>query len=170
VELSLPLNPEVPEKSDPIDLKQVANEPSQSPGTDEAINELKRMVHTAVLDINHEYMKLYSVLSDNEDKSSPRGKGQTTILSSHQMRDVREQKKEKFLVEFNTSGKYHALRDKLKKAVFRLAVEKYKKTVGPEGFKGADRAKFKAELYTYLNEQLKLTLNAAVEIERENLH
>jgi hypothetical protein len=49
------------------------------------------------------------------------------------MREVRETRKEKFLMEFNTSSKYLVLRDRLKKAVFRLVVEKFKKTVSPKG-------------------------------------
>jgi len=43
---------------------------------------------------------------------------------------MREQRKEKFLQEFNTSPKYLVLRDKLKKAVLRYIVEKYKREIG----------------------------------------
>lgn len=36
--------------------------------------------------------------------------------------------------------------------------------------KGEERDKFKANLYIYLNEQMKLTLDEAIDVERENLH
>lgn len=49
-------------------------------------------------------------------------------MTQHQ-REVREQRKEKFLIEFNSSERYVQLRQKLKKAIFRLAVEKYNKEV-----------------------------------------
>jgi hypothetical protein len=42
---------------------------------------------------------------------------------------MREQRKDKFLTEFNSSPKYKFLRDKLKKSILRLAVEKHQKTV-----------------------------------------
>lgn len=65
---------------------------------------------------------------------------------------MREQRKEKFLIEFNTGTKYLVLREKLKKAVLRFAVEKYKKEIGQRGLTAEERDKFKAELYVYLNE------------------
>jgi hypothetical protein len=49
-------------------------------------------------------------------------------------------------------------------------VEKYKKTVGPKGLTADERDKFKAELYTYLNEQMKITLDKAIDYERDGLH
>jgi len=43
---------------------------------------------------------------------------------------MREQRKEKFLIEFNTGSKYLVLREKLKKSVLRFVVEKYRREVG----------------------------------------
>jgi len=66
--------------------------------------------------------------------ASPRSKNQMMSSSAYhnpaQLREQREQRKEKFLAEFNTSPRYVMLRDKLKKSVIRLAVEKHQKTVG----------------------------------------
>jgi len=56
------------------------------------------------------------------------------------------------------------LRQKLKKAIFRLAVEKYNKTVDYKGLTTKlQKEKFKAELYTFLQEQMKFFLNMAFE-------
>ena len=74
------------------------------------------------------------------------------------------------MVDFTTSGKYLTMREKLKKVLFRIAVEKYKKTAGPEGLRGVARDKFKAELYSFLTEQMKCCLSFAVDLERPNLH
>jgi hypothetical protein len=57
----------------------------------------------------------------------------------------------------------------LKKAVLRLAVEKYKKSVGPKGMTPNERDAFKAQLYTYLAEQLKITIEQAVDAQSESL-
>ena len=51
----------------------------------------------------------------------------TTFLSQRQQDAFAEQKREKFLTEFTQNSKYQELRNRLKQAIFRLAVEKYKK-------------------------------------------
>ena len=49
------------------------------------------------------------------------------------MKELREQRREKFLIEFNSSQTFSHYRQKLKKAIFRLAVEKYNKQVDHKG-------------------------------------
>jgi hypothetical protein len=49
-------------------------------------------------------------------------------------------------------------------------VEKYKKSIGPKGLQGEARDRFKADLYTYLNEQLRLITDSLIDQEREDLH
>jgi len=49
------------------------------------------------------------------------------------MKEMREQRRERFLIEFNSSNSYYHLRQKLKRAIFRLAVEKYNKKVDHKG-------------------------------------
>lgn len=65
---------------------------------------------------------------------SPRNKAHaqtsTSYQSPAQLREKREVRKEKFLADFNQAPKYRELRDRLKKAVVRLAVEKHQRTVG----------------------------------------
>lgn len=51
------------------------------------------------------------------------------------------------------------LRDKLKKSVIRLAVEKHQKTVGSQPQTPQQRDKFKADLYCFLVEQMKVALD-----------
>lgn len=68
---------------------------------------------------------------------------------------MRESKKEKFMNEYfnGTNGtKYQNLKDKFRKSIMRLVVEKYKKTVSFIGLSPEEKAKFKADLYIYLLE------------------
>jgi hypothetical protein len=55
------------------------------------------------------------------------------------------------------------IKDKLKKAVMRYAIEHYQLSVGPKGLNKAERDKFKAELYCYMRERIKMTLINAVD-------
>jgi hypothetical protein len=95
---------------------------------------------------------------------SPRVKAhaQTTLSyqSPAQLREKREVRKEKFLQEFNQSPKYKELRDRLKKTIIRLAVEKHQRTVGSQPQTPPQRDKFKADLYTFLAEQMRTALDS----------
>jgi len=83
---------------------------------------------------------------------------------------MREQKKEKFLQDFSNNPKYFLIRERFKKAVLLFVVEKYKKEVGPKGLTALEREKFKANLYVYLNEQMKAMLNNVLDNERQDLN
>ena len=68
-----------------------------------------------------------------------------------EQRREREDRKEKFLIDFNSTQCFAQLRQKLKKSIFRLAVEKYNKEVDYKGLqKQHQKEQFKAELYTFL--------------------
>lgn len=100
---------------------------------------------------------------------APTGTVKNAANLSNQMREIREQRREKFLIEFNSSQLYVSLRQKLKKAIFRLAVEKYNKQVDHKGLSTKQqKEKFKAELYTFLQEQMKVFLNQAMDMHIEN--
>ena len=83
---------------------------------------------------------------------------------------MREQRKEKFLSEFNQSPRCVLLKAKLKKAVLRIAVEKYHKTVPSTGLTQVQKDKFKADLYCFLTEQMKTALDLVFKYNATNLH
>ena len=71
---------------------------------------------------------------DEEGKNGASMAGPTSqALKSSQGTQSREQRREKFLVEFNNSEMYDLLRQKLKRAIYRLAVEKFNKQVDHNG-------------------------------------
>lgn len=67
-------------------------------------------------------------------------------------------------------GKYKELRERLKKAVIRLAVEKHQKTVPAGPQTQQQRDKFKADLYCFLTEQMKATLDMVFTNHYAHLH
>ena len=71
--------------------------------------------------------------------------------SGVQIESQAERRRERFLTEFTQSHNFKELRNRLKQAIFRIAVEKYKKEVSANHQLGAeDRTKFKANLYILL--------------------
>lgn len=82
-----------------------------------------------------------------------------------------ESRRERFLTEFTQSYKYTEIRSKLQEAIFKLGVEKFKKQVGGgKVLDSAQKNKFKAELYIFLQKKLKECLKEAIsETQRESL-
>lgn len=147
--------------------------PPQFPNVVDAVKDFQSSIQSVVREISVEYTRMFS--NENEEAQDPKD-SKTAIKSpitqkkdSSQLREFREQRKEKFLVEFNNSQRYHYLRLKLKKAIFRLAVEKYNKEVDFKGLPNqSQKEKFKAELYTFLQEQMKIFLNQAIECQQNS--
>lgn len=84
-------------------------------------------------------------------------------MNAQQADLLAESRREKFLTEFTQSYKYTEIKARLQEAIFRLGVEKFKKQYG--GLKKLDTAqknKFKAELYIFLQKKLKDCLSEAI--------
>jgi hypothetical protein len=56
--------------------------------------------------------------------------------------DSFEERKKEFLYEINTSGKYHILKEKLKKTIVRIVKEHFKKTGSIRGLYKDERDHF----------------------------
>lgn len=103
-------------------------------------------------EISLEYSRMFNSGIPSDHLSSPSNKNELRSVSPRskalqlamaaaaqhqqspaQLREIREQRKEKFLQEFNNSQRYAQLKDRLKKAIIRIATEKYVKTVGISG-------------------------------------
>ena len=69
-----------------------------------------------------------------------------------QQKELREKRKDTFLYEFNTSGKYTVLKEKLKKSVAKIVREKYRKSEAVKGLKTDEKDNFYSEMYAYLVE------------------
>ena len=160
VSLSEPLAPledttVLPQSKD-IAKKAVNNMPGQFPSVIDAVTDYQNSVYAVVREISVEYSRMFAAEDEGPSALS-------TIKSASQnahQREVREGRKEKFLIEFNSSQRYMLLRQKLKKAIFRLAVEKFNKEVDHNGLQTKiQKEKFKSELYTFLQEQMKIFLN-----------
>lgn len=82
-----------------------------------------------------------------------------------------ESRRERFLAEFTQSNKYVQIRSRLQEAIFRLAVEKFKRQVGAgKPLTPEMKSKFKAELYIFLQKKLKDCLLRAVgDTQRDSL-
>jgi hypothetical protein len=69
-----------------------------------------------------------------------------------ELNEAFEERKKEFLYEINTSGKYHILKEKLKKTIVRIVKEHFKKAGSIRGLYKDDRDHFYSELYAFLVE------------------
>lgn len=83
-----------------------------------------------------------------------------------------EERKKEFLYEINTSGKYHIMKEKMKKTIVRIVKEHFHKQE-KEGIKGIyknERDHFYSQLYAYLVQQMKQTVREIVQRKKNELH
>ena len=146
------------------------NMPEQFPSVIDAVQDYQNTTYAIVQEISIEYSRMFQGEEENASPLGMAAPGQTTVKSqgniynNTHMREMREQRREKFLIEFNSSNNYCVLRQKLKRAIFRLAVEKYNKKVDHKGLTTKlQKEQFKADLYTFLQEQMKVFLNQAID-------
>lgn len=84
--------------------------------------------------------------------------------SEKQRAEAFEERKKEFLYEINTSGKYHIMKEKMKKTIVRIVKEHFHKqdAQGVKGLYKDERDHFYSQLYAYLVQQMRLTVKDIV--------
>lgn len=123
-------------------------------------HDFRRQIKLAVKAIGAEYHNMFSDQLDLE----------TRKYAVSQQRELREKRKEQFLYEFNISGKAQVLKNKLKKSIVKIALEKYKKSGSLKGLSYTDKDKFFSQLYAYLVQEMQGSVDEVMQEKRETLH
>ena len=90
---------------------------------------------------------------------------------SHQESQERyEERKKEFLYEINQTGKYHILKEKMKKTVVRIVREHFGKSEAIKGLNKDERDHFYSDLYVFLVSEMRRTVGEMVQCEKEELH
>ena len=91
-------------------------------------------------------------------------------MSQQETNHAYEERKKEFLYEINTSGKYHILKEKMKKTIVRIVREHFGKHEAICGLHKDERDHFYSELYCYLVSKMRETVGEMVRNERDELH
>jgi hypothetical protein len=103
--------------------------------------------------LTREYYQMFQ--SDLETQSKiPMSQKETNIAY--------EERKKEFLYEINTKGKYHILKEKMKKTIVRIVREHFHKSGALKGLKKDARDQFYSELYIYLVKQMRETVEEMI--------
>jgi hypothetical protein len=81
-----------------------------------------------------------------------------------------EARKEQFLYDFNTSGKYHIMKEKLKKTVVKIVRNTFKKRQSFKGLHMDDRDHFYSTMYSHLVNQIQICISSMVSNRKDILH
>lgn len=95
----------------------------------------------------------------------------TNGKNQKEIQDKFEDIKKEFFYEINTSGKYHILKEKMKKSVVRIVKEHFMRTENSiKGIHKDQRDHFYHELYNFLVEKMRETVQNLVQRKKNELH
>eukprot|EP00825_Cyclidium_porcatum_P045892 TRINITY_DN7095_c0_g1_i7.p1 TRINITY_DN7095_c0_g1~~TRINITY_DN7095_c0_g1_i7.p1 ORF type:complete len:1131 (-),score=244.37 TRINITY_DN7095_c0_g1_i7:273-3665(-) len=130
----------------------------------ECIVEFKNELQLAMESLAIEYSQMFSKELNGQQDSKPK----TTI--TQQKKQEIQKRKEQFLYDFNVSGKYKILKERLKKSIVKICRDKFQKQGSITGITTDQKDQFYSDLYVFLIEQTRQTLNDLVYQKREELH
>lgn len=81
-----------------------------------------------------------------------------------------EARKEQFLYDFNTSGKYHIMKEKLKKTIVRIVRDTFKKKQSFKGLHMDEQDHFYTIMYSHLVHEIQTCIKEMCETRKDVLH
>jgi tetratricopeptide (TPR) repeat protein len=102
------------------------------------------------------------------DEMEQKANSKVAAIPTHTTSSQRQKKIEKYILQ--SDKMYSQLKKELKMAIHRIIRDKYHKSVRHSGLDKSGRAKFVSNLYTYLCQQIRTTLEATVNLYRNHIH
>ena len=132
---------------------------------DEMCYDLRKYIKIFISSICKNYEE--SMGDSNKNQMMKRDKG--SLLSGGK-KDERDSNITKFQMKYIESGRAAMIKEKLKKFITRVAVEKFKKRVNFNEPFSEQKDKFFSELYAYICDEIKLGMDEFVHIKKDELH
>lgn len=150
LDLTVPVTQHIPDQPEPtpqeiVPVKTFIKWPYSKIATDD----FRKQCAIAIKALTREY---YNMFHGDLEKQF----GQT--LSHQESQAKYEERKKEFLYDINQSGKYHILKEKMKKTVVRIVREHFGKTESFKGLKKDERDHFYSELYVFLVQEMRRTV------------
>lgn len=161
--LSAAVCPATPEKPEPqpseiVPVKQFITWPYSKDPCDDFSKQVTLAVESMAKEFYNQFKKQYIDISSKK------------LTEAEEIAKFDECKKE-FFYEINTQGKYHILKEKMKKSIVRIVKEHFART--DQSIKGITRDArdhFYSELYNFLVSRMRATVRQLVERKRNELH
>mmetsp|Transcript_22914 Transcript_22914/g.35244 ORF Transcript_22914/g.35244 Transcript_22914/m.35244 type:complete len:468 (+) Transcript_22914:176-1579(+) len=156
--------PENPEKPEPqpheiVPIKQFITWPYSKDPCDDFGKQVTLAVESLAKEFYNMFKKQVHDMQSNQNMTE-----QETSVKFDEM-------KKEFFYEINTQGKYHILKEKMKKSIVRIVKEHFKRTDNSiRGLTKDPRDHFYSELYNFLVEQMRKTVRQLVHRKKNELH
>jgi hypothetical protein len=111
------------------------------------LQQFKHDIVSAMQSLSNEYVNVFS-----KDTNESKSKTKTTMTEQKKME--LQKKKEAYMQEINQSGKYKLLKDRLRKSIIRVCIDKFQKQGLYTGVTKDDKDRLFAELYVFLMEDM----------------
>ena len=162
---SLPQPKLIPKKLESIPEKVEPPMPPTKPiAADEMCYDFRKYIKIFISSICKNYDD--SMGDSNKNQMMKRDKG----VLSNAKREERDSNINKFQQKFIENGRAEMIKEKLKKFITRIAIEKYKKRVNINQTFAEQKEQFFSELYAYISDEIKLGIDEFVQLKRDDLH
>ena len=104
----------------------------------------------------------------SKNQVSKREKGGSAI--SNVRKDERDQNINKFLTKFSENEQTNIIKEKLKKFITRIILEKYKKRTNINEKFAEQKDKFFSEVYAYICDEIKLGMDEFIHLKKDEIH
>ena len=152
-----------------LEEKKTEEEKTQpsSIGANEICNDFRKYIKIFIASICKNYDEL---IGGDSSKNQAAKRDKVGSMISNVKKEERDQNINKFLQKFIGNGKINIIKEKLKKFITRIAVEKYKKRINVNEKFEQQRERFFSEIYAYICEEVKLGMDEYVHMKRDEIH
>ena len=136
-------------------------------GANEICSDFRKYIKFFIASICKNYDEL---IGGDSSKNQGAKREKAGSMINNVKREERDLNINKFLQKFIENGKANLIKEKLKKFITRIAVEKYKKRIEVNEKFEKQREKFFSEIYAYICEEVKLGMDEYIYMKRDEIH
>ena len=151
----------------PQKIKEEEEEASKIIGANEICTDFRKYIKIFIASICKNYDEL---IGGDSSKNQGAKREKVGSMISNVKKEERDANINKFLAKFIENGKANLIKEKLKRFISRIALEKYKKRIEVNEKFESQREKFFSEIYAYVCEEVKLGMDEYIYMKREEIH
>ena len=136
-------------------------------GADEICSDFRKYIKIFIESICKSYDEL---IGGDSSKNQAARRDKVGSMISNVKKEERDLNINKFLAKFIENGKANLIKEKLKKFIIKIALEKYKKRIEFNEKFDQQREKFFSEIYAYICEEVKLGMDEYIYTKRDEIH
>ena len=136
-------------------------------GADEICNDFRKYIKIFIESICKSYDEL---IGGDSSKNQAARRDKVGSMISNVKKEERDLNINKFLAKFIENGKANIIKEKLRKFIIKIALEKYKKRIEFNQKFEEQREKFFSEIYAYISEEVKLGMDEYIYMKRDEIH